>query len=104
MQDNGAGKIRGRNIQHIALGWSHKAAVVHKDMVPADVPHHRPLLKTTSRDPGSSSVPVTAGLTRLLVLICTPLVTLLLLKQRKQPSAEKSKAPGSDTVVCKADF
>lgn len=93
MQDIGADKNRGTNIQHIALDRSDKAVVIQKDMVPAGAPHHRPGLEITSRDSRNSIVPVTGGLTGLLFLICAVLTTLFLLKQRKRPSAGKSKAP-----------
>ncbi|KAM9295746.1 LOW QUALITY PROTEIN: FRAS1-related extracellular matrix protein 3 [Morus bassanus] len=101
MQDMGADKNRGMNIQHIALDWSDKA-VIQKDMAPVGVPHHRPVLEITSRDSGNSIVPITGGLTGLLFLICTVVVTLFLLKQRKQPSARKSKAPISDSCSSEA--
>ncbi|KAM6136377.1 LOW QUALITY PROTEIN: FRAS1-related extracellular matrix protein 3 [Phoenicopterus ruber ruber] len=93
MQDIGADKNRGTNIQHVALDRSDKAVIVQKDVFPAGAPHHRPVLEITSRDSENSIVPVTGGLTGLLVLICAAVLTLLLLKQRKQPSAGKSKAP-----------
>lgn len=93
MQDIGADKNRGTNIQHIALDHSDKAVITQKDVVPAGAPLHRPVLEITSKDSGNSIVPVTGGLTGLLGLICTVVITLFLLKQRKQPSAGKSKVP-----------
>lgn len=104
MQDIGADKNRGTNIQHIALDRSDKGVIIQKDVVPAGTPHHRPVLEITSRDSENSTVLVTGGLTGLLFLICTVVITLFLLKQRKQPSAGKSKAPishssSSDTVT-----
>ncbi|NXV33419.1 FREM2 protein, partial [Rissa tridactyla] len=103
MQDIGADKNRGTNIQHIALDRSDRAVIIQKDVVPARAPHHRPVLEITSRDSGNSIVSVSGGLTGLLFLVCTVVVTLFLLKQRKQAPAGKSKAPishsrSSDTM------
>ena len=47
MQDVGADKNRGTNIQHIGLDRSDKAVSIQKDMVPAGKPHHRPILGIT---------------------------------------------------------
>ncbi|XP_009868673.1 PREDICTED: FRAS1-related extracellular matrix protein 2-like, partial [Apaloderma vittatum] len=98
MQDIGADKNRGTNIQHIALDRSSKAVIIQKDVIPAGAPHHRPVLEITSRDSGNSIVPVTGGLTGLLFLICAALLGLFLLKQRKEPSARKSKEPLSHPI------
>ncbi|NWX16774.1 FREM2 protein, partial [Aegotheles bennettii] len=103
MQDMGADKNRGTNIQHIALDRSAKA-VITQNVAPAGAQHHRPALEVRSRDSGSSVVPVTGGVVGLLLLICTAVITLLLLKQRQQPSPGKSKVPighssSSDTVT-----
>uniref|UniRef100_A0A8C0F747 FRAS1 related extracellular matrix 3 n=1 Tax=Bubo bubo TaxID=30461 RepID=A0A8C0F747_BUBBB len=95
MQGIGADKNRGTNIQHIALDRSEKAVVVQKAVVPAGVTHRSPVLEIASRDPGNSLVPITGGLTGLLLLLGAVVVTLFLWKQRKQPSAGKSKAPVS---------
>lgn len=77
MQDMGADKNRGTNIQHIALDHSDKAVIVQKGVIPAGAPHHRHTLEMTSRDSGNGGVPVTGGMAGLLLLLCTVILTLL---------------------------
>lgn len=106
MQDMRADKNRGTNIQHIVLDRSDKAVIIQKEVVSAGVLHHRPVLEITSRDSGNGIVPVTGGLAGLLFLVCTVVVTGFLVKQRKQLSAGKNKAPvshssSSDTMAAR---
>ncbi|XP_025961935.2 FRAS1-related extracellular matrix protein 3 [Dromaius novaehollandiae] len=92
MQDIGADKNRGTNIQHIALDRSNKAVVIQKDMFPTSMLYHRPVLEITNKDSENSIVLVTGAVTGLLFLVCTVVLAIFLLKQRQQPSAGKSKA------------
>uniref|UniRef100_A0A8C4U5I8 FRAS1 related extracellular matrix 3 n=1 Tax=Falco tinnunculus TaxID=100819 RepID=A0A8C4U5I8_FALTI len=80
MQEIGAEKNRGTNIQHIALDRSDKAVIIHKDVFAAGTPHHRPVLEIASGDSGNGIVPITGGLTGLLLLVCTVVLTLFFLE------------------------
>ncbi|KAM6270253.1 FRAS1-related extracellular matrix protein 3 [Porphyrio hochstetteri] len=95
MQDIAVDRNRGTNIQHIVLDRSDKAVRIQKDVVSAGTQHHRPVLEVTTGVSGNSIVPVTGGLAGLLMLICTVVLTVFLLKQRKQHGAGKSNVPTS---------
>lgn len=89
VQGIGADKHRGTNIQHILTmlsssrrTWPQLACCTTGQCWKSAEP-----LET------NSIVPATGGLLGLLVLLCTVVTILLLLKQRQQPSAWKSKVP-----------
>ncbi|XP_053316906.1 FRAS1-related extracellular matrix protein 3 [Spea bombifrons] len=94
IQDIGADKNRGTNIQHITLEHSSKMLGSHRDSFPAGGQYEKPALEVTGQGSQGNLLPVIGGTSALLLLICTMAVVVFLLKRRGHSYTEK-KSPSS---------
>lgn len=93
LQDIGAEKNRGTNIQHIAIRQSRRTS--DKDSLPGNGQYDKPALEITGQDPQGSLLPVIGGVVALLLLICTTVIIVVFMKHRGLSHTDKKSASNS---------
>lgn len=91
-QDIGRDQNRGTNIQHIALDRSNKIIFKQKDLSPEGKPYEKPTLEITVNDIEDRIIPIVGGAAGLLLLVCTVLIIVFLLKRKGRSTEGKAKA------------